>query len=95
MTESMIERVARALLRERLLRDGHASSSALETTINEEWPKFAHYVRLALTEMREPTKAMILAAHQSEAGAPEQVSYAELTKRRFAAMINAALAEEG
>lgn len=94
MTDSLIERMARALLRERLLKDGRGSSNALETTINEEWPNFAHYARLVLIEMREPTKAMILAAHETEAGAPEHVSYAELTKRRFAAMIDAALAEE-
>lgn len=94
MPDTMIERIARVLLRERLSRDGHASSSAFEETVNEEWPQFVHYVRLLLSEMREPTKMMILAAHEAEAAAPENVSYAELTKRRFAAMIDAALAEE-
>ncbi len=93
MPANMIERIARVLIRERLSRDGHASSSAFEETVNEEWPKYVHYVRLALTEMREPSKAMILAAHEAEAAAPESVSYADMTKRRFAAMIDAALAE--
>ncbi|NIJ35268.1 hypothetical protein [Sphingomonas oligoaromativorans] len=93
MPDTMIERIARVLLRERLSKDGHASSDAFEKTVNEEWPQFAHYVRLLLVEMREPTKAMILAAHETETIAPEHISYAELTKRRFAAMIDAALAE--
>jgi hypothetical protein len=93
MPDIMIERIARVLLRERLSRDGHALSSAFEETVNEEWPQFVHYVRLLLGEMRDPTKAMILAAHEAEAAASETISYAELTKRRFAAMIDAALAE--
>ncbi len=59
MTDGIIERVTRTLLREQLGLMGHPRGASLEAAIDAEWPAFARVVRSALAAMRDPTEAMI------------------------------------
>jgi hypothetical protein len=80
MTDGMIERVARAL-KDVLHR---------EATIRDDL--YLEAAQTVITAMREPSNTMVVAAHAVEETAHK--SYAELTKARFTAMIDAAL-EDG
>ena len=84
--DNMIERVTRALLRERLLKLGHLPGPALDAAINAEWPEFTPFARAALKAMREPTEAMA-----AEAMIPAMARDGE---RVWRTMIDVALAEE-
>jgi hypothetical protein len=86
MTDGMIERVARALC------VAGKTPPIYPQEVDAEWERFAYDARAVLTAMREPSKAMVVAAHAVEETAHK--SYAELTKARFTAMIDAAL-EDG
>ena len=56
MPEGMLERMTRALLRQRLLKLGHLPGPALDGAIDAEWPEFTSFARVALTAMREPSE---------------------------------------
>lgn len=91
MPDTMIERVARSLLREKLIRDGHREGPALDAAVNHEWANFAGYARVALKAMREPTEGMI---RQGEAKYDESLPRGVApVDRVWLAMIDAALAE--
>jgi hypothetical protein len=56
----MVERVARALCRSK---SAAQPGGWIERHINENWPVFMDDARTAIEAMREPTEAMLTAAH--------------------------------
>lgn len=84
MTESMIERVAKAIWQAELV---HHFNVTFEDLIESEKEQFLQYARAAIEVMREPTDRML------EAGWPHTADpcWKEDVARAWDAMINAAL----
>ena len=105
MTNTMLEKAARALCRRDILKlpqfKDVGAEAATDDAVNTGWPEYVADARAALQAIREPSDEMLLPAcktHKprepmSEAR-PEECPSISRRRSRFTAMIDAILSEE-
>ena len=96
MTDSMVERVARALARNFGLSHYADDPEYLRRYVDTSWPSFESQARAAIAAMREPTEAMDTAGYlggRDAADPYEPGNIAVVTTPIYRAMIDAALKE--